>query len=362
MQLFYRNTTILLIISYISAFELFAQLPIIYASGGESFRNWTTEKQNLNDDDNPFLYGSGCTAGPIKAKVSSTLIKQEVKSYAAKNLHDADPQTAWIEGKSGYGFGEFFEVDLPYGGSNVSIFNGYQKNYDSWKNYTRVKKLKVYVDGQPICFVLLNDLMGHQEFNLPIDPMEIHTLFRFEIVSVFPGSKYDHVAISEICNLGCCFNENTRIQTALGDLEVNELYEAQKIMTIDLKTAETKPEVLTKKIEIIHEQLIQLKTPGHEIEISAYHPLFFKDYGLSNLLDLARLNNLKSIKELENHLEILVWNDKLKMLCYEPIIFLNSIHGEFKTQSILAINNATTYVINGFVSSTLHIAEHLIKK
>ncbi|MFN5911136.1 MAG: NADase-type glycan-binding domain-containing protein, partial [Bacteroidota bacterium] len=148
--------------------KLQAQLMTVSAEGGERVIDWTSEKNNLSED-NPFLFGSGCSVGPTKAYVSSCLAAQGNSSYKAKNLFDWDPQTAWVEGKSDYGIGEYFEVDLILGGSGISIFNGYQKSYDAWKNNSRVKKIKVYADGQPVCYVELKDLMGYQTFSLPVD-------------------------------------------------------------------------------------------------------------------------------------------------------------------------------------------------
>jgi len=113
-----------------------AQLPIVYSAGGIKVIDWSNEKKKvkLNEDENPFLYGSGCTESPKKASASSTLASQGTSNYKAENLFDWDPQTPWVEGKSDYGIGEHFQVDLPYGGSNVGIFNGYQKSYDTWNN------------------------------------------------------------------------------------------------------------------------------------------------------------------------------------------------------------------------------------
>jgi len=179
---------ILFILISLHAFLSNAQIPTINAQGGESKVNWDYRfKMNKeNEDEHPFVYGSGCTESPTKSYASSCLSQQGNSSYFSKNLIDWDPRTAWVEGKSDYGIGEYFEIDLPYGGSNIGIFNGYQKNHDAWMNNSRVKKLKVYGDGKPICFVVLSDKMGVQNFDLPAN--SDFNKYKFEIVEVYPGT------------------------------------------------------------------------------------------------------------------------------------------------------------------------------
>ena len=342
----------LLMVMSIILINLNAQLKTQYAIGGNGFIDWTKEKGNINEDENPFLYGSGCTDAPSKARVSSTLINQGNNNYGSSNLYDWDPQTAWVEGKSDYGIGEFFEVDLPYGGSNVGIFNGYQKSYDSWLNNSRVKKLKVYVDGKAVCFVVLKDLMGYQTFNLPVDYLANYTTFRFEIMEVYPGAKWKDVAISEICNIGCCFNSNTMIQSSNGLVLAMDVATGDKINTIDLHSNLIVERPIKEKIEIQHNKLILLQTKSHSIEMTSYHPLYFQGFGLSSLLEIMKSKDLMSLLELVNNVEVLVWDEECQETTYETITGIQVIEGDFRTYSILDIEHASTYIANGFVTTT----------
>lgn len=333
--------------------NLNVQLQTVFAEGGDKFIDWSLEKKKTeNNEDNPFLYGSGCTESPSRAGVSSTLGNQGNSSYSADNIFDWDPQTAWVEGKSDYGIGEFFEVNLPFGGSSVTIFNGYQKSYESWFNNSRVKKMKVYVDGVALCYVKLKDLMGYQTFNLPNDYMVNYTNYRFEIVEVYPGAKWKDVAISEICNLGCCFNSNTFIQSVNGLISAGNLNSGDMLNTIDTVSNQIGENPITQMIEIKHNKLILLQTNFHSIEMTSYHPLYFKGYGFNNLLNIMKSKKLINLKELENELEVLVWDEKCQETTYEKITNIKVIEGEFKTFSILGIDKANTYIINGFVSTT----------
>ena len=68
--------------------------------------------------------------GGIPTKASSTLKGQGSKNYSIKNLIDDNPMTAWVEGVTGYGIGEWFEIK---GKANI-IYNGYQSSPTNWKN------------------------------------------------------------------------------------------------------------------------------------------------------------------------------------------------------------------------------------
>ncbi|MFM7684287.1 MAG: hypothetical protein ACKO7P_16335, partial [Bacteroidota bacterium] len=84
------------------SFFCFSQIPVVYAVGGETKVNWDyREKLTLeNEDDHPFLYGSGCTEAPSTSRASSSLASQGASTYFSTNLHDWNPRTAWVEGKS----------------------------------------------------------------------------------------------------------------------------------------------------------------------------------------------------------------------------------------------------------------------
>jgi hypothetical protein len=343
----------IVIIGYVlSSFFVNAQLPIVVASGGQYNVDWSKEKKKieLNEDVVPFLYGSGCTESPNKASASSTLAPQGASNYKAENLFDWDPQTAWVEGESDFGIGQSFQVDLPYGGSNIGIFNGYQKSYDSWKNNSRVKKFKIYGDGIPLCLLVLQDLMGYQSFDIPND--NEYNMYTFEIIEVYPGIKWKDVAISEICNIGCCFNINTSIQANGNQLISENLKKGTSISTVDIETHKLSDHEILNCAEMKHSKLICLSTQNHSIEITPYHPLYIKNYGFTSLLKLKKEQNIESYEKLAQNLSVLVWSQTENRLIFEKIVRVELLLGEFKTFSILNIDQAKTYIMNGFVSTT----------
>ena len=329
-----------------------AQLPTIYASGGETKVNWDyREKQTIeNEDEAPFLYGSGCTEGPSSSGESSSLSSQGSSNYYSSNLHDWNPRTAWVEGKTDYGIGEYFEVDLPHGGNNIGIFNGYQKNSEAWNNNSRVKKLKIYGDGKAICYVILADKMGIQQFDLP--PNSDYSWYRFEIVDVFPGLKWKDVAISEICSFGCCFNVNTKILANTSTLNAQELREGSQITSVDPSTNKVSADIIRKTAVVHHNQLIRISTATNSIELTSYHPIYLEEYGLTSLFQLKKTHVFNTYEEMIGQLKVLVWNNELQMCEYVPISNIEMLTGDFETYSIEELSSGKNYIINGFVTTT----------
>lgn len=152
----------------------------------------------------------GCGLGDLSA--SSELKPEHRLSYLAKNAHDLSYRTAWIEGVPGYGVGEYLIYRFPPENpriTNVIVINGYIKSDKAWRENSRVKKLKMYVNGQPYAILNLEDSKQEQIFGVePIghgnrtDREKLskmsETVLKFEITEVYPGEKYDDTAITEI--------------------------------------------------------------------------------------------------------------------------------------------------------------------
>ncbi len=138
--------------------------------------------------------------------VSSTLKSQGNNSYEKSNLGDRDPRTAWVEGKNGYGIGEYIQSVVQLEASiHFSILNGYQKSINSWKDNSRVKSFKIYINNIPVCILKLEDRMGEQTISmdsilseLGYSGVEYEFEMKFEIYDVYPGNKWKDVCISEM--------------------------------------------------------------------------------------------------------------------------------------------------------------------
>lgn len=91
------------------------------------------------------------------------------------------------------------------------------KNEDLWKQNSRVSKLKFSINNRPVAIFQLEDVSNTQTFQ--IDPIQsvdstMDLILTFEILEVYPGSKYQDVAISEINFSGLdvhCFEKGTKI-------------------------------------------------------------------------------------------------------------------------------------------------------
>lgn len=153
-----------------------------------------------------------CGGGEDTVTASSVLKTYKGINYSAKNIHDLSYKTAWIEGVPGYGIGEYIVYHFPPQTPRITeiiIVNGYVKSPTTWKNNSRVKKLKMYVDDKPYAILHLVDTKQEQHFKfeplghgdrenwkeLKIKPW---WTIKFEILDVYKGDKYDDTAISEI--------------------------------------------------------------------------------------------------------------------------------------------------------------------
>ena len=144
-----------------------------------------------------------------KAEASSTLTASSSSNYNIENIYDLDLTTAWIEGKPDDGIGENIAFTLQFEEPNnaknfngeIEIFNGYCKSERLWKTNSRVKQMKMYLNGQSICLIELADTWQYQSFDISQyinrEKIQEGDQVTFEITAIYPGTKYKDVAISE---------------------------------------------------------------------------------------------------------------------------------------------------------------------
>lgn len=160
---------------------------------GEWKRPTTTEGPEL------WVWESMACFGLIR-ETSSVLAPQGTKTYMASNMGDDDPTTAWVEGKSGHGAGEWLEVDQLMNDGVCYLLNGYQSSKTAFTNNSRVKKFAVFYDGKEVGTIDLLDVFGVQSFTIP--EKYRNGQLRFVIREVYPGAKYTDTAISEFWTCG----------------------------------------------------------------------------------------------------------------------------------------------------------------
>jgi len=335
--------------------NVFSQnIQTIYARGGNGRNvNWPAIKiQEEKDKDGPGFFYMVCFQGCVPQRASSTLPGQGTKSYSVNHLNDRNPMSAWVEGKSDYGIGEYFEVNAD--DLNI-IYNGYQSSPTNWKNNSRVKKFKVYKNNNPICYLVLTDEMGSQHFDLPVNKdysgYNLNT-FRFEIMEVYPGDKWPDVAISEIDLALCCFSTNTTIYSNNGQIAYDELGTHAQITTIDLNTNETQEAEIVKLNSQIHTKLYQISTGTKSIDITVNHPIYVKDLGFVSIARLQTIFKTSDFRELINQVEVLTYNSETKATEYETITGISEKEGRFDTYTISEVSSVGAYIANGFITST----------
>jgi hypothetical protein len=135
---------------------------------------------------------------------SSSLSSQGSNSYRAANIHDFNHETAWVEGVQGHGIGQYvvyeFEMSCPRI-TTVYILNGYVKSNSAWSANSRVKKLKVYYNNKPIAILELQNSRSMQWFDIGTvgrTGSGPRWSLKFEILEVYPGTKYQDTVISDI--------------------------------------------------------------------------------------------------------------------------------------------------------------------
>jgi len=353
-----NNLIFVLIFICVTPILSFSQTPTIKAVCGEGKNiDWPKikaeiEKEEKEQGGGPGFFYHDCDQGVNPLKASSTLANQGKYNYDIKNINDDDPMTAWVEGKADYGIGEFFEIKAA--GINT-IYNGYQSSPKSWIENSRVKKFKVYKNNVALCYLELTDEMGRQSFELPghnnYNP-EKEYIFKFEILDVYKGSKWQDVAISEI-NLGlCCISESAIIETPFNSVSVANVQEGFTIYSINLETGQLSNTKVLRVSKQRHLSMLKVICESKELELTSNHPLYIKNLGFCSIAKYMELNKITNYEDLIDNIEFGVWNEVTGVLDYEKLKKIELISGVFETYTIGKLTHGNTYISNGFISRT----------
>ena len=195
-------------LALVSCFAAKAQLPTIrpisvYKVPNISYTTYMGMSPSQVPDDYALFWEFYNNFPPTASNVvaSSSLSPQGSNTYGVKNLYDCNHETAWVEGVSGYGVGQWIEYQRVEETeiTRIKILNGYVKSDKAWSENARVKRLGVTCNGKPLCILELQNSRSLQSFNVEnlLDKYSVKT-FRFEILEVYPGTKYQDTVISEI--------------------------------------------------------------------------------------------------------------------------------------------------------------------
>ena len=162
--------------------------------------------------------GDGCSwyCGEVLFDITASSALPQSNSgitYTPDNIHYFSYATAWVEAAEGHGIGEWITYTFRPTSARVTTFyiaNGYVKSEKAYYENSRVKRLRMYVDNKPFAILNLQDVRREQVFevgplgrrNLTDDREKLELLpdmpIKFEILEVYPGSRYTDTVITEI--------------------------------------------------------------------------------------------------------------------------------------------------------------------
>ncbi len=132
-------------------------------------------------------------------------------NFEAKNILDGNMKTCWVS--SGDGKNEDIEIVIDLEEveginaaviSDIYFFNGDRKDYHTWKDYNRIKKVTMTVNDLPYGEIKFEDTYKQQSIDLEkfkIDRTR-RCRIRFRIVDTYKGNKFNQVAVSDIQLIG----------------------------------------------------------------------------------------------------------------------------------------------------------------
>lgn len=197
---------------------IFITILILVSDQLYAFQKKTVIKSNIyadypawsNDYDGEF---ENACPNTCEISTTSTLKSNNGITYHAKNMYqtnlDNSINTAWVEGGHGSGIGEKirFKIVAIFADyehwrlfADFTMINGYAKNEKTWKANNRIKRLKMYRNGNVIAEIYLEDTPNVQTFSLgkilSDNLLAINEVIEFEIMEVYKGNTYDDTAVT----------------------------------------------------------------------------------------------------------------------------------------------------------------------
>ena len=149
----------------------------------------------------------------VKAEISTTTESGPSggETFSTKNISDGNMKTCWLSSSDGINEDVQIIIDLEEVEgitvamlSDIYFFNGYRKDYHTWKDYARIKKVTMMVNDLPYGEIKFEDTYKQQSIDL--DKFKIdrsrRCRIRFRIVDTYKGTKSNQVAVSDIQLIG----------------------------------------------------------------------------------------------------------------------------------------------------------------
>lgn len=132
----------------------------------------------------------------ITATASSVLPPDGAITYGINNTLDKNPETAWNDGAAGTGAGEklTYRFDRPLQLVTVRLVNGYASTPELFKENARIRAAVLVTDAGRFP-VTLPDVADRQDITMDFGRSASLVI---EVVSVYPGTKYEDLAVTEV--------------------------------------------------------------------------------------------------------------------------------------------------------------------
>jgi len=351
-----------------------------FHEGKKEYEEFTPEEQELLEYVDEFrglwdVMEGGCSwycgGGPNQITASSCLSETDNFTYDAENAHDFDFRTAWIEGAKEYGIGEYLEYHFPPLSPRVNkikIYNGYVKNETTWKNNSRVKELKLYINDKPYALLKLKDTWTEQIF--AIEPMRSNIegqdlILKFEITDVYKGDKYVDTAITEIYFDGLdvhCFVKGTMITLSdTSEKPIEDIMPGDNILSYNTFTRTIESSIIIELTRKIHSHLIKITFDDLTITSTNDHPYFTAEKGWCSFnpekSDLYK--NIENTGRLAVGDHVLFLKEKGRV-CRKKIINIENMHKPTETFAITRLDRNTGYFANGLLVAVEELETQII--
>lgn len=298
-----------------------------------------------------------CGGGPNKVNATSYLETKNDKTYKPENAHDFNLLTAWIPKNAiGEKISFYFKPFDPRVNA-IHIYNGYIKYIDLWKKNARVAKFKLWINNKPIAILALEDVTNLQEFK--IDPVRSEDtlqdlIITLEILEIYPGNKYNDVAISEINFDGLdvhCFAAGTKISMANGTTKpIENVNLNDTVLTYNWQTQKPERSIVTNNISTNHCNLYTIAFADREIRTTNDHPFWTKNKGWASLnpdksnTDYRQDTMVKKL-ELGDEIFMPLLNQ------YVPVITITPYANKQLTYT-LELESGNSFIANGLLVKT----------
>jgi uncharacterized protein YjbI with pentapeptide repeats len=161
-------------------------------------------EKNLSEEDNINV--------KLKVQVGADQTAEPVadENFIAKNTLDANMKTAWLTPAKGKSAQIEYIIDLKEANLNsatlfqMAVFNGWRKDYQTWNDYSRAKKIMITINDAPYAEVTLEDTYKLQYIDLDRKKLDDTRRFRLriKIMETYPGKKYEQMGLSDVQFIG----------------------------------------------------------------------------------------------------------------------------------------------------------------